>query len=70
MSNLQKGQRYRSKKDNTPKQILPAVTQYRTISSQPQTFFNGKIALNTKRAFPTRNLQRATTNFLLKKKNL
>ena len=35
-----------------------------TISAQPQTCFNEKMALNTKPAFPTRNLQRATTNFL------
>ena len=38
--------------------------------AQPQTCFNGKMALNTKPAFPTRNFQRATTNFLLKKENL
>ena len=35
-----------------------------TISAQPQTCFNGKMALNTKPAFPLGNLQRATTNFL------
>lgn len=49
--------------NNTPKQILPIYTNINNHSS-PQTCAERKTVVDTKPAFPTRNLQRTTTIFL------
>ena len=59
-SKFTEGHRHRSKKKKTPRNKFAFRYIISTISAQPQTCFDGKMTLNTKPAFPTRKLQRAT----------